>query len=167
MLKRIKGQMNAATILSVVALFFALGGGAYALKGKNKIDKNDLKANVVKSKHVAGNALGGADINEGSLALTDVYSAVVQNGEVVRQVPSSAGIEAQDEGDGLFEVDFNRDVTACVYMAGLGGPDDIPPNQGSIRWSREPGEPTKVNVETFDTADAFQDRNFHIVIVCP
>jgi hypothetical protein len=51
----------------MTALFVSLTATAVGLPGKNKIDKNDLKANVVKSKHVAANAVGGGDVNEGSL----------------------------------------------------------------------------------------------------
>jgi hypothetical protein len=56
------------TVLGLIALIVALAGTAVALPGKKSIDKNDLRANVVKSKHVAPDAIKGVDVNEGSLA---------------------------------------------------------------------------------------------------
>ena len=56
-----------SNLLGLIAIFIAIGGTAIALPGKGKIDKNDLRRNVVKSRHVAPNALTGADINEGRL----------------------------------------------------------------------------------------------------
>lgn len=170
MLNSIKRHLNVATVLSLVALFFALGGGAYALKGKNSVDSGDIKNKTIKAKDVGNNKLTGAQINEATLALPDapkVFTAAVAGGEVSRQTPTGAGIEAQDEGAGLYEVDFKFDVTQCTYNATLAGDADIPPNVGTLRLSREPGEATKVNVETFNAADAFEDRSFHIMIVCP
>jgi hypothetical protein len=47
-----------ANVVSVIALFIALGGGAYAAV--------KLKTNQVKSKHIAPNAVQGIDANESS-----------------------------------------------------------------------------------------------------
>jgi hypothetical protein len=59
----------AALIVAMMALFVSLTGIAGALPGKGRIDTNDLKKNVVKSKNVAPDSLTGADINEGTLKL--------------------------------------------------------------------------------------------------
>jgi hypothetical protein len=56
-----------AHIVGYLALFVALSGTAIALPGKRVIDKNDLKPNVVKGKHVVPDSLTGADVLEPSL----------------------------------------------------------------------------------------------------
>lgn len=63
---------GAALAVSVLALVVALTGVAVGLPGKNKIDKNDLKANVVKSKHVAPDALVGEDIAPDAIRGEDI-----------------------------------------------------------------------------------------------
>ena len=70
MLKELKKHAGvAALVVSMMALFVALGGIAGALPGKKSVDKNDLKKNVVKSKNVAPDALTGGDIKESTLNL--------------------------------------------------------------------------------------------------
>ena len=56
-----------ALIVAIIALIAALAGGAVALPGKNKVDKNDIKRNAVKGKQVKDNALTGADVDESTL----------------------------------------------------------------------------------------------------
>jgi len=56
-----------ALIVAVIALIAALAGGAVALPGNNKVDKNDIKRNAVKGKQVKDNALKGADVDESTL----------------------------------------------------------------------------------------------------
>lgn len=63
--------------IGLIALFFALTGGAYALQGKNTVDSGDIKPKNVKSSDlapssvdsskVADDSLTGVDIDEGSL----------------------------------------------------------------------------------------------------
>jgi hypothetical protein len=59
---------SAALVVSVAAMVVALSGGAIGLPGKATVDNNDLRKNVVKSKHVAKDALTGGDVRESSLA---------------------------------------------------------------------------------------------------
>ena len=54
-------------VVAVIALVVAATGVATALPGRAKVDKNDLKPNVVKSKHVAPNTLQGSDVAENTL----------------------------------------------------------------------------------------------------
>lgn len=65
----ISRRPSAALVISIVALFVALGGGAYAA-GK-------LKPNSVKGKNVKDNSLKGADIDE-----------VTLNGALIPGIPS-------------------------------------------------------------------------------
>ena len=80
----------AALIVAMMALFVALTGVAGALPGKQRIDKNDLKRNVVKSSNVAPDALTGADIDEGTLKLPSKGLKVVQRTAVLGPVASGA-----------------------------------------------------------------------------
>ena len=73
---------GAALAVSVLALVVALTGVAVGLPGKNKIDKNDLKANVVKSKHVAPDALVGEDIAPDAIRGEDIAPDAVRGEDI-------------------------------------------------------------------------------------
>ena len=77
-----------ALIVAIIALIAALAGGAVALPGKNKVDKNDIKRNAVKGKQVKDNALTGADVDESTLG----------------QVPSAARAGTAAALDGLTRI---------------------------------------------------------------
>ena len=55
---RLRPRLTFSNVVSVIALFVALGGGAYAAV--------KLKPNQVKSKHIAPDAVRGVDANESS-----------------------------------------------------------------------------------------------------
>jgi hypothetical protein len=133
-MSRFRPHLNLATVISFIALFIALGGGAYAVKVK-------LKANAVKSKHIAPDAVTGEDVAEGTLgnvpsatnATTATNATNAQNARTIGGVPLS-GLQ---EGDGLddaqgatgiadagtetFEI-FAGDLT---YTCDTGGADDV------------------------------------------
>jgi hypothetical protein len=91
MLRKLKEHAGlAALIVAVMALFVALTGIAGALPGKQRIDRNDLKRNVVKSKNVASNALTGADIDEATLRLPARGLNVVQRTANLGPIASGA-----------------------------------------------------------------------------
>ena len=91
MLRKLKEHAGvAALIVAMMALFVALTGIAGALPGKQRIDRNDLKRNVVFSKNVAPETLTGADINEGTLELPARGLTVVQRTAVLGPVNSGA-----------------------------------------------------------------------------
>ncbi|MBM3667702.1 MAG: hypothetical protein FJW90_09540 [Actinobacteria bacterium] len=70
------------TVLGGIALIVALAGTAVALPGKKQIDKNDLRPNVVKSKHIAPNTVVGADVNEASLGQVPTAVTATDSGTV-------------------------------------------------------------------------------------
>lgn len=78
----------AALLISLTALAVALSGGAIGLPGQKRVDRNDLKRDVVRSKHVADDRLGLADLSpEVEQALTEpagptAYALVTGPGQV-------------------------------------------------------------------------------------
>jgi hypothetical protein len=75
-----RGRPSPAMLVSVIALVFALGGVATALPGKKVIDKNDLKKNVVKSKHIKDGGAKYQDLEKG--IAVRAYALVTGDGEV-------------------------------------------------------------------------------------
>ena len=79
MLHTVRSKLTYPYVVSTLALFVALGGGAYALDGKNGVNSGDVKNNTLTSKDqkngkgtkgvdVADNSLKGADVDESSLS---------------------------------------------------------------------------------------------------
>jgi hypothetical protein len=61
----LRDRLTFSNVISMVALFVALGGvGAYAA---DKLGSKDIAKNAIKSKHIKADAATGDDINEGSL----------------------------------------------------------------------------------------------------
>lgn len=73
--KRRPTLASAALAVSVLALVVALTGVAAGLPGKGSVDRNDIKANAVKSKNVAPDSLNGTDIAPDALNGADIAEA--------------------------------------------------------------------------------------------
>ncbi len=52
MLTKLRSKLTYPYIVSTLALFLALTGGAFALQGKNTVDSGDIKKNNVKSSDI-------------------------------------------------------------------------------------------------------------------
>ncbi|HKG36332.1 MAG TPA: hypothetical protein VKA89_07855 [Solirubrobacterales bacterium] len=87
-----------ATVIATIALFVAMGGGAYAaLKApKNSVSSRSIKNGQVKRPDLGANAVNGRKVADGS-----VSSADIQDG----------GVEAGDLAPGAVESEAPRDVT--------------------------------------------------------
>jgi hypothetical protein len=64
MLARLKSGLKFSNVISVIALFVALVGGAYAA---DLIGPDDIARNAVRSRHVQNNSIRGADVLERTL----------------------------------------------------------------------------------------------------
>jgi hypothetical protein len=63
---------RASLVLSTVALFVALCGGAVALQGKNSVNSGDIKDAAVKSGDVKDESLKGKDVDVNTLEGSDI-----------------------------------------------------------------------------------------------
>jgi hypothetical protein len=64
-----------AVVVSLLALFLAIGGGsAIALKGTNSVDGGDLKKNSVKAAEIAKNAVRSGEVKNEALKSVDVLN---------------------------------------------------------------------------------------------
>jgi hypothetical protein len=69
MRRMLKWRPSPALVISIIALFAAIGGVAGALPGKNKVDSGDIRKNAIKSADIAPNAAKGADVKESSFGV--------------------------------------------------------------------------------------------------
>jgi hypothetical protein len=68
-MKRLRSQLTFANVTAAIALFVALGGGAYAATSlpKNSVGANQIKANAVTSAKIKNGAVTAAKIAPGSI----------------------------------------------------------------------------------------------------
>jgi hypothetical protein len=93
-------------ILGAIALVVAMAGNASALQGALSIDGNDLRKNVVRSKHVAPNHLRSADYRNNSVKGADIDEETL------------AGVMAG-------QVRYVSEQASPVPGAGIGSPSQI------------------------------------------
>jgi hypothetical protein len=69
-MKRLRSQLTFANVTAVIALFVALGGGAYAATSlpKNSVGAKQIKANAVTSAKIKNGAVTAAKIAPGSIS---------------------------------------------------------------------------------------------------
>jgi hypothetical protein len=66
-------------IVAALALIVALGGTAVALPGKNRIDKNDLRKNVVKPRNLVKGAVTLPKLRNGAVGRAKVRNGAVNS----------------------------------------------------------------------------------------
>lgn len=66
-MQRLRSLTHPGVVLGVIALIVALSGSAIALPGKNKVTKNDIRANAVGSSEIRNGSVRGAEVDEASV----------------------------------------------------------------------------------------------------
>ena len=165
-MESLRTRLSFAPLMSMIAVFVVLGGGAYAaidLVGKNDIKSKHIKNGQVKPKDVADNALTGTDIKEESLYL---WAVVNEDATLARAGQGKTSVV--DDGTGAYEVHFNRDITGCAYVAtlGLAGAESSE-DPGVVTVVRDASSPDDtVLVNTHDLDGQFSPRGFHLAVHC-
>ena len=172
-----------ALVISIVALFVALGGTGYAaititgkqvqdssLTGKDvknkSLTKRDFKGSV-RGPHGATGPVGakgdsGAKGDPG-VSATRLWAVVNTNGTLQRG--SNVASTGKLSGLGNYQVLFNQDISGCEYSVNVGGAD-ITSSTGIASAVRRLDQPTGVQVSTSDFDGAQADRSFHLAVHC-
>lgn len=106
------------------------------------------------------------DGNPSSAFARPLFAVVNADGTLARGagVVSAAGILGSP---GRYEVIFDRDVTACAYLATIGTAGTGTAATGTISTALLTGTTNGVFVRTIDDAGAFAERPFHLLVMCP
>ena len=114
----LRGRVTYANVVATLALFLAIGGGAYAV---SKVGSKGIMRNAIKSRHVAPDAIRGRDLLESSLGTVPNATRLGGRrlGEVVRRIDfsgsSSGTADTETQTIGLVELTFS-----CLAAGGLG-----------------------------------------------
>ncbi len=113
MIDRFRSALSYANVMSTIAVFSVLGGGAYAAQ---KIGAKDIKKNAVRAKHIKKNQIAakhlkkrvvtGAKIATGAVTTTKLADGAVTGAKIDE---STLGpVPNADRLDGLDSLDFVR-----------------------------------------------------------
>ncbi len=173
MFERVRRGLSFANVMSVVAVFLALGGSAYAFHlGRNSVGPSQLKRNAVSSPKVRNNSLKGLDIRQSTLRkvrAANVYSIGTTAPNCGAAHPFPRGVSTNHKGQGVCEVAFPRNINKCDASAQIDirGVNIVLLDNPSARIVRFTGEgPKKLEVETFTGGGATSNLPFDLVLVC-
>ena len=121
MRKLMSRRPSPGLVVGCLALAVALGGTAAALPGSNNVDGNDLKKNVVRSKHIKNKQVKPGDLNAKARS-PRAYAFVTADNEVDES--KSRGIT--DE-----MVNLDADDFYCFYDLGF-NPKHV---QATVEWT--------------------------------
>jgi hypothetical protein len=100
LLRKLQSHATYANVVATIALFLALGGGAYALTlPKNSVKSKHIKDGQVKTNDLGDGQVTSADAQDNGLTGTDILESSLG------QVPSAANA---DQLDGLDSASFQR-----------------------------------------------------------
>lgn len=169
-------NMSAPSVVAGLVLGLACAGGGAIAAGQitgagikdKSITQRDIASDTLKSRNLKNDSVKGKDIRDGSLTNQDVdvyYAVLTDEGVVVRQSGGVTGLRLIGEGAGRYAVDFNIDVTACAYVAGVGNATfGAAEGQAGTGLLSGTNDTVRVNTTTSDGTTA--NKPFHLMVVC-
>jgi hypothetical protein len=129
MLRKLLSHLTYANVMATIAVFIALGGGAYAVSTapKNSVVSKSIKNGQVKSADVQDDGLTGADINEDTLGqVPQAFSALnAQNTEQADHATSADSATDAQTLDGIDSPNFARSDQPSSFTDAGRGNDDL------------------------------------------
>jgi hypothetical protein len=95
----------------------------------------------------------------------DDFAVVSGTGDLNRG--SSSAVSASNVVTGGYEVTFNKDVSACAYIATIGDVGTNQPNPGQIAVYSVADDADSVGVKTYDSTGTAANSPFHLSLSCP
>ncbi len=148
MLAALRARLTFANVVSLMALFVALSGGAYALTiPRNSVGPKQLKTGAVTKSKIKAGAVTSLKVQDNSLLARDFKAAQLPRGErgpagqdatkLFAYIRDDGGVDtatvqygrgvtavSDPAGDESYIVTFNRSLTNCVAQVtqGVGSP---------------------------------------------
>jgi hypothetical protein len=176
-----KFRLSPALVVSMVALFVALGGVGYAA---TTIGSAQIKNNSVRGKDIRNGTIVSKDINTKTRkalkgqtgdqgpagpaggGASSLYAVVNDPaGAANTTLARGKGVVSVAEGTGV-TVQFNQDVSNCSWLANRNGPGTAIQTAGWAQVALSPTGNDSLNVRVRNEAGTLQDGNFHVVVFC-
>ena len=125
-MSRIRRSLSFSNVVAVMALFFALGGSAYAVAaGKidgsqiaaSSIPGNRLEAKAVGTNQLKPSSIGNAQLKGNAVATKQLQSGAVTGGKIKAEIFESGGVGASGSAPAARAPELIRG-----FIAGLGLP---------------------------------------------
>lgn len=94
-MKQIRKRLTYANVMSSIAVFVVLGGGAVAASQlpKNSVGSKQLKKNAVKASKIAKSAVNGAKIADGSVTNAEIADGAVTTSKIADNAATGAKVD--------------------------------------------------------------------------
>jgi hypothetical protein len=141
--RKLGSQVTYANVVATLALFLALGGGAYAVTAKkNSVKSSSIKNGQVLNPDLGSGAVNGPKVADGSLSGADVADGSLGGSDTANPQPTGFG-------DGI--------GGSCFATPGLMCADDA-----SNRWSNQPPAPQWAWPAYYLDSDGFVHLQGHV-----
>jgi len=173
--------------IALVALFIALGGTTYAATAlpKNSVGTKQVINGSLQKLDLSRKAQRALKGNRGPRGFTGARGATgaqgaqgvkgdtgakgdsaTTDGTSASLVRSSGAVAATQTVPGFINVTFNQNVDTCAYVATTVLDNfTLPPRRG-VTVDRNPSEPNKVYVQTFDTSGSSAVADYFLAVFC-
>jgi hypothetical protein len=108
--------VGGAYALALVALMVALGGGAYALQGKNTVNSGDVRNETLRGRDLADGSIRRADISDAAEGAR-AYGQVSASGELV-DAQGIASVTTPVNGGYCLEPEPSIDASTATLLLG-------------------------------------------------
>ena len=98
------------------------------------------------------------------LAHNNLSAVVASDGTLIRDI---GAVGASKSGTGAFFVFFDRDITDCTLVAGLGGYGTMPSAAGYASTAFWSSSGDTVIVDVYDATGTPANLGFHLMVLCP
>jgi hypothetical protein len=185
---KLKRRPSPALVISLIALFVALGSGAYAASKigtkdikKQAVTGSKLAKDAVKSNKTKDGGLKGKDLKDETVGLQQLDSASVGDGfqprsDLIYASVSGGSLAADNSrgatsatstGTGQYTVTFDRDVSDCAWFPSRSAIGTaIPANGDFLGVGGDAANPNNVRVRVRDQNNNFANRSFSLLVVC-
>lgn len=97
-MQRIRRHLSFPNVISMIALFAALGGTSYAVA--NSVGSAEIRKNAVKASEIAKNAVRAAEIRRNAVGASEIRSNAVAGGDVADGTLGSGDLGDNSVGSG-------------------------------------------------------------------
>ena len=179
MFSSVRRRLTYANVVATLALLFAMSGGAlaashYLITSTSQISPTVLKqlrgragpkgpkgANGVQGPAGSPGAQGPA-----GQSATKLWAVVHTDGTNATLIRGGGATAASQSSPGFINVTFNQNVNSCTYLVTTGLDNfDLPPRGGATA-DRDPADPSKVYVQTFDLTGTSKALDFFLAVFC-
>lgn len=195
-MSKVTERLTFANVVSVVALFIAIGGGAYAAGlAKNSVKSKQIAAKAVKTSELANNAVtnpkiaaaavttdkiaddavNGAKVNEGSLGQVPLAAVATKASNTLGAIVNADGSlsSAAQPGTTSTRNGVNSGNYSVGFARDIASCVAVASLGNNVSFVPNPGEigasinfDGTINVQTRNSAGAVTDNGFQLVVVC-